>query len=152
METQSYTPEEFSKKLAEELAITGKLAPDSIIHLDMAGNMSDPIGWIMRNTMRIEMARLVFFESVYKKFAQTGQDRRTADLIIAASRAMSASLLRTTILKSAGPDADPARLEMILGVDKGVLAKDLLETHGQVPNNPEQGTATHDSTGAGAQS
>lgn len=156
METQSFTPEEFSKKLTEELVKVGKTAPADILKLDMEGSMTDPIGWIMKNTMRIEMARLVFYESVYKKFATTGQKRQTADLLISSSRAMAASLLRDVIRKSAGADIDPSRLAFILGVDASALditpVHNLRETHGKVSDNPDSGAAKNDPASPGAQS
>lgn len=127
MKKQTLTPEEFSSKLAEELVKAGKVAPKDVLILDQEGSDTDPIGWMMRNVMRMELARLNFVRSIYHSFMENRDKRQTADLIISSSRVMAASLLKDYLMKSVGETPDIDRFAFVIGVDPEVLKRDLLD-------------------------
>ena len=133
MKKQSVTQDEFGTKLAQELVNAGKSAPKEILNLDMTGADSDPIGWMMRNIMRMELARITFLRSIYSKFAENKDKRGTADLIISSSRTMAASMMKDYLLESAGKPEDLEKFAFIVGIDPTVLEKNLLE----IPNDKE---------------
>ena len=133
MDKQALTAEEFSNKLSQELAKAGEAAPKDILNLDMEGASEDPIGWMMRNIMRIELGRLTYLRSIYSKFQEISDKRGTADLIIASSRTFAASMMRKYVLDAAGQPEDLEKFAFIIGVDPDVLKKNLLE----MPNAQE---------------
>ena len=129
MQKQTLTPDQFSEKLQRELVNAGKSAPKDTLTLDKENEESDPIGWMMRNIMRIELARIMFLRVIYSRFKDNGDKRFTADLIISSSRTFAAALMKESLLKVAGNPEDLEKFAFITGIDPTVLAKDLLSAH-----------------------
>jgi tRNA A37 threonylcarbamoyladenosine dehydratase len=134
MEKQTLTQNEFSTKLAQELAAAGKAIPKDIFNLDMSNAESDPIGWMMRNIMRMELARITLLRSIYAKFKENNDKRNTADLIISSSRTFAAAMTKDHLLAAAGKPEDLEKFAFIVGIDPDVLRKDLVNVQ-----NPNQG-------------
>lgn len=126
MQKQTLTPDQFSEKLQRELVNAGKAAPKDTLTLDKENESTDPIGWMMRNIMRIELARITFLRVIYARFKENGDKRFTADLIISSSRTFAAALLKDSLLKVAGDPEDLEKFAFITGIDPAVLEKDLL--------------------------
>lgn len=133
MQKQSLTQDEFTKKLTEELTKAGKASPKDVIILDKEGADTDPIGYMMRNIMRIELVRMMFLRDIYQKFKENNDKRATADLIISSSRHFAATMLMQTLIEAAGKPEDLEKFAFIVGVDPQMLKKGF---HEKVSSNP----------------